>query len=229
MAIRQATSRRRRGRRGMTAHDFAEHHQGKQPEKALTRAQDRDRRPQQPRPHHLALPRRRSQAAATASSTSSATRSACPAKVASIEYDPNRTARIALLHYADGEKRYILAPDGLEVGDTVVVGAQRRHQAGQLPAAARHPARHDDPQRRAARSARAAQLVRSAGAAAQLMAKEGDYAPGPPALGRGAHGPPRLPRHHRPGRQHRAREHLASARPAARAGWACARTTAASP
>src|SRR2546429_5713220 len=47
---------------------------------------------------------------------------AVPAKVASIEYDPNRTARIALLHYADGEKRYILAPKGLAVGDTVVSG-----------------------------------------------------------------------------------------------------------
>ena len=46
-----------------------------------------------------------------------------PAKVAAIEYDPNRTARIALLHYADGEKRYILAPDGLKVGDTVHRGA----------------------------------------------------------------------------------------------------------
>src|SRR5216117_3748072 len=45
-----------------------------------------------------------------------------PAKVATIEYDPNRTARIALLHYLDGEKRYILAPQGLEVGDTVVSG-----------------------------------------------------------------------------------------------------------
>src|SRR5713226_8752286 len=47
-----------------------------------------------------------------------------PAKVAAIEYDPNRTARIALLHYADGEKRYILAPNGLEVGSTVVSGPQ---------------------------------------------------------------------------------------------------------
>ena len=57
---------------------------------------------------------------ATASSTGSATRSACPPKVATIEYDPNRTARIALLHYVDGEKRYILAPDGLKVGDKIV-------------------------------------------------------------------------------------------------------------
>ena len=60
-----------------------------------------------------------------------------PAKVAAIEYDPNRTARIALLHYADGEKRYILAPDGLQVGATVVAGADGRHRAGQRAAAAR--------------------------------------------------------------------------------------------
>ena len=82
-----------------------------------------------------------------------------PAKVATVEYDPNRTARIALLHYADGEKRYILAPDGLKVGDTVLVVAQRRHQAGQHPAAALHPARHDDPQHRAQDHGQGAQLV----------------------------------------------------------------------
>ena len=57
---------------------------------------------------------------ATASSTGKRDKIGVPAKVATIEYDPNRTARIALLHYADGEKRYILAPDGLKVGDTIV-------------------------------------------------------------------------------------------------------------
>ena len=97
-----------------------------------------------------------------------------PAKVAAIEYDPNRTARIALLHYADGEKRYILAPDGLEGGRHGRLVAQRRHQAGQRLPLRVHPARHDDPQRRAARSARAGSSCRSAGVGAQLMAKEGD-------------------------------------------------------
>ena len=53
-----------------------------------------------------------------------------PAKVAHIEYDPNRTARIALLHYADGEKRYIIAPVGLKQGDRVENGVGRRHQDG---------------------------------------------------------------------------------------------------
>ena len=65
-----------------------------------------------------------------------------PAKVSTIEYDPNRSARIALLTYADGEKRYILQPVGLKVGDTIVAGRQRRHPAGQRPAAEEHPARH---------------------------------------------------------------------------------------
>jgi large subunit ribosomal protein L2 len=98
-----------------------------------------------------------------------------PAKVASIEYDPNRTARIALLHYADGEKRYILAPNGLTVGARVVAGPT----ADILPGNAL-PLRgiplgttiHNIELKRG----RGGQLVRSAGAAAQLMAKEGSYA-----------------------------------------------------
>jgi large subunit ribosomal protein L2 len=98
-----------------------------------------------------------------------------PAKVASIEYDPNRTARIALLHYADGEKRYILAPNGLTVGAQVVAGPT----ADILPGNAL-PLRgiplgttiHNIELKRG----RGGQLVRSAGAAAQLMAKEGSYA-----------------------------------------------------
>ena len=64
-----------------------------------------------------------------------------PASVAFIEYDPNRSARIALLHYADGEKRYILAPEGLKVGDKVQSGARRRAERRQLHAAGKNPAR----------------------------------------------------------------------------------------
>ena len=73
-----------------------------------------------------------------------------PAKVAHIEYDPNRTARIALLHYADGEKRYIIAPKDLKQGDRGRVRHGRGHQAGQQPAAAQHPGRYHDPRRGAA-------------------------------------------------------------------------------
>lgn len=98
-----------------------------------------------------------------------------PAKVASIEYDPNRTARIALLHYADGEKRYIIAPDGLNVGETVESGPQADIKTGNALPLANIPVGtviHNIELRKGA----GGQLVRSAGAGAQLMAKEGDYA-----------------------------------------------------
>ena len=72
-----------------------------------------------------------------------------PATVATVEYDPNRSSRIALLTYADGEKRYILQPLGLKVGDTIIAGEQRRHPAGECAAAQAHPARHAGAQRRA--------------------------------------------------------------------------------
>jgi large subunit ribosomal protein L2 len=83
-----------------------------------------------------------------------------PARIASIEYDPNRSARIALLHYRDGEKRYILAPVGCSVGDEVV---------GQIPLGT---IVHNVE----LRSGKGAQLARSAGTGIQLMAKEGNYA-----------------------------------------------------
>lgn len=98
-----------------------------------------------------------------------------PAKVASIEYDPNRSARIALLHYADGEKRYILAPIGLKVGDTVVSGPEAGIRPGNALPLSDIPVGtviHNIEMR----PGKGAQLVRSAGVAAQLMAKEGKYA-----------------------------------------------------
>ncbi len=98
-----------------------------------------------------------------------------PAKVASIEYDPNRSARIALLHYADGEKRYILAPLGLEVGSVVESGPDADIKVGNcLPL-------QDIPlgtmiHNIELQPGKGGQLVRSAGTAAQLLAKEGNYA-----------------------------------------------------
>lgn len=97
------------------------------------------------------------------------------AKVATIEYDPNRSARIALLHYADGEKRYILAPDGLKVGDKVVSGADADIKVGNALPLANIPV-GTQIHNIELKIGKGAQLVRSAGAAAQLMAKEGDYA-----------------------------------------------------
>ncbi len=98
-----------------------------------------------------------------------------PAKVAAIEYDPNRSARIALLHYADGEKAYILAPLGLAVGDTVVSGAGADIKVGNAMPLANVPVGtmiHNIEMK----PGKGAQLVRTAGAGAQLMAKEGDFA-----------------------------------------------------
>ena len=98
-----------------------------------------------------------------------------PAKVATIEYDPNRTANIALLHYADGEKRYILAPVGLKVGDTVMSGQNADIKPGNSLRLADIPVGtliHNIEMK----PGRGGQLVRSAGNAAQLMAKEDKYA-----------------------------------------------------
>jgi large subunit ribosomal protein L2 len=98
-----------------------------------------------------------------------------PAKVAEIEYDPNRTARIALLHYADGVKAYILAPDGLKQGDTVVSSRNADIKPGNSLPLAVIPAGtmvHNVELRKG----KGGQLVRSAGVAAQLMARDGAYA-----------------------------------------------------
>ncbi|NMB25547.1 MAG: 50S ribosomal protein L2 [Firmicutes bacterium] len=98
-----------------------------------------------------------------------------PAKVAGIEYDPNRSARIALLHYADGEKRYILAPVGLQPGDTVTSGPEADIKPGNALML------RDIPTGTMVHNVelypgKGGQMVRAAGSAAQLMAKEGKYA-----------------------------------------------------
>jgi large subunit ribosomal protein L2 len=98
-----------------------------------------------------------------------------PAKVAAIEYDPNRTARLALLHYADGEKRYILAPIGLKVGDTLVTSPQAEIRTGNCMPISNIPVGslvHNIE----VKEGKGGQLVRSAGTAAQLIAKEGEFA-----------------------------------------------------
>ncbi|MCU0657083.1 MAG: 50S ribosomal protein L2 [Polyangiaceae bacterium] len=98
-----------------------------------------------------------------------------PARVAAVEYDPNRTSRIALLHYADGEKRYIIAPDGLKVGDQVISSRNADIKPGNalplrfipLGTLIHNVELH---------KGHGGQMVRSAGSAATLMAKDGDYA-----------------------------------------------------
>ena len=125
-----------------------------------------------------------------------------PAKVAHIEYDPNRTARIALLHYMDGEKRYIIAPNKLRQGDVVEAGPSADIKPGnnlQL----RHPHRYGRPRGRAAsrwrgqdRSQR--RHLRPAGRQGRALR------PAAHALGRASQGAHQLPRNDRPGRQPRA-------------------------
>ena len=97
-----------------------------------------------------------------------------PGRVASIEYDPNRSANIALIFYADGEKRYILSPQGLNVDDTVKAGQDAELKAGNAMPLSQIPGGtmiHNIEMQKG----KGAQMVRSAGGAAQLMAKEGEY------------------------------------------------------
>ena len=98
-----------------------------------------------------------------------------PGKVSAIEYDPNRSANIALIFYADGEKRYIIAPNKLKVGDTIVSGPDADIKIGNTLPLKNIPVGtviHNVE----LKPGKGAQLVRSAGNGAQLMAKEGDYA-----------------------------------------------------
>jgi large subunit ribosomal protein L2 len=98
-----------------------------------------------------------------------------PARVAAIEYDPNRSAHIALLHYKDGEKRYIVAPAGLRVGDELMSGEGAEIRSGNALPLANIPLGtviHAIEMK----AGKGAQLVRAAGLGAQLMAREGDYA-----------------------------------------------------
>jgi large subunit ribosomal protein L2 len=98
-----------------------------------------------------------------------------PAKVAAIEYDPNRTARLALLNYADGEKRYIIAPLGVKVGDVLLSGPNAEIRPGNSLPIANIPVGtliHNIE----IKEGKGGQLVRSAGGAAQMLAKEGDFA-----------------------------------------------------
>ncbi len=98
-----------------------------------------------------------------------------PGRVAAIEYDPNRSARIALIYYADGEKRYILAPVGLNIGDTIMSGSNAAVKPGNALPLKSIPSGtliHNVELEKG----RGGQLIRSAGTAAQLMVKEGEYA-----------------------------------------------------
>ena len=123
-----------------------------------------------------------------------------PAKVASIEYDPNRSARIALLHYADGEKRYILAPSQLQVGEQVIASPTADIKPGNALPLRNIPTGtliHNIE----LKVGKGGQIIRSAGASGQLMAKEGKYAHVKLPSGEVRFDPAGLLRHHWPGEQ----------------------------
>src|SRR6185503_2439255 len=161
------------GRRGMTGSDFAEVTKGK-PEKSLTR-------PLKKRAGRNAYGRITARHQGGGHKRSYRVidfrrdKDGVPAKVATIEYDPNRTARIALLHYADGEKRYILAPQGLAVGDRLVSGSGADIRPGNALPLASIPvgtivhAVELNP-------GSGAKMARSAGVGVQLLAKEAGFA-----------------------------------------------------
>jgi len=98
-----------------------------------------------------------------------------PGRVAAIEYDPNRSARIALIYYVDGEKRYILAPVGLKVGDTVMSGSKAEIRPGNAMPLRSMPT-GTEIHNIELQKGKGGQMVRSAGNSAQLMVKEGEYA-----------------------------------------------------
>ena len=161
------------GRRGMSVLDFSEITR-KRPEKSLTRGKTssggRDQRGHQTARNWGGGHKRRFR-----SIDFKRDKLGVPAKVAAVEYDPNRSANIALLHYQDGEKRYILAPHGLRPGDPVSAGPDADIRPGNALPLERMPlgsvvhAIELQP-------GKGAQLVRSAGGGAQLMAREGAYA-----------------------------------------------------
>ena len=210
------------GRRFQTVSDFSEITQD-EARASLVEAEAAHRRPQLLRPHDRAPPRRRPQAEVPRRRLPR-DKDGVPAKVAAIEYDPNRNARIALLHYLDGEKRYILAPTGVEVGDLLQSGQGSEIRPGNALPLRYIPVgttvhnvelkpgaggkigprrRRVDPARRQGRRLR--------------------HAAAP--VHRDAPGADRLPGHGRRGRQRRGRRSSRSARPAATAGRASARTT----
>ncbi len=156
-------------------------------------------------------------------------RDGIPAKVAAIEYDPNRTAYIALLHYVDGVKSYILAPARLQVGATVMSGPEAEIAVGNCLPLASMPTGTVDPQRGAAARPRWPDGPLAPASSIQLMAKDGDYATLRLPSGEMRHGARRVPRAPSARSATPSTRTSRSARPAASVTWAFARRRAARP
>jgi len=161
------------GRRGMTGHTFAEITKGKPEKSLLVPLKKKSGRNNQGR----ITVRHRGGGAKRKLRVIDFKRDklGVPGRVVAIEYDPNRSARIALIYYADGEKRYILAPLGLNVGDTIQAGENADIRPGNTLPLKLIPS-GTEIHNIELYLGRGGQLVRSAGARAQLMAKEGEYA-----------------------------------------------------
>ena len=162
------------GRRGATVSDFAELTPGANAGEESAPAEATQGRTQQPGQDHRAASRRRSQAALRLIDFRR-DKDGIPAKVDSIQYDPNRTCRIALLHYVDGEKRYILAPDGLKAGDQVMSGADAPVALGNCLPLSAIPL-GTDIHNIEMLPGRGGVLCRSAGIRATLAARDADWA-----------------------------------------------------
>ena len=132
------------GRRAGSVSDFADiTDRKKKPEKSLLQAEAQEGRPQQPGHRLHALPWRRPQAHVPHHRLQAPARTTSGPRWSAIEYDPNRSARIALIQYEDGEKAYILAPEGLKAGDKIMSGEEVGAARRQLHAAAGDPAGHE--------------------------------------------------------------------------------------
>jgi len=161
------------GRRGMSGSDFAEITRGR-PEKSLTtgrvnKSGGRNAHGRTTIWHRGGGHRRRFRKIDFRRN-----KTGVPAKVAAIEYDPNRSANVTLLHYADGEKRYILSPSGLRVGDRIVSAPDAEIRPGNALPLSQIPlgtVLHNIE----LKPGKGGQMVRSAGTGAQLMAREGSY------------------------------------------------------
>ncbi len=162
------------GRRGMSVSEFAELTRGK-PEKSLTRGRVSKSGGRNAKGRITSFQRGGGHKRRYRRIDFRREKTGVPARVASIEYDPNRSANLALLHYKDGEKRYILAPFGLAVGDQLASGSGVEIRPGNMLPLASIPL-GTVVHAIELKPGRGAQLVRSAGGAAQLMARQGKYA-----------------------------------------------------
>jgi large subunit ribosomal protein L2 len=199
-----------------------------EPHKPLVEPLKKHRRPRSAGASHVVVARRRPQADVPHHRFQAGTSATSRRRSRRCEYDPNRSSRIALLTYADGEKRYIIQPAGLKVGDTIVAGANVDILTGNaLPL--RNIPLGTQIHNVELRPGRGGQIARSAGSSVQLVAKEGEYATVKMPSGETRQDLRRVLRDHRARSATSITRTCRSARRGAAAGSASARTSAVSP